>query len=344
MLRAPKPLISAGLGAALLGGATATIQRRHTQRIAADPEHARLRSPRTGRELTARSADGTALHAESFGPDDGHRHTVVLAHGWTETISFWTYVTEELCARGFRVLAYDLRGHGRSGRAASGDYALARFGEDLEAVLAAGLPEGERALIAGHSLGGMSIAAWAEHHDVARRASALALLNTGFGDLIAQSLLVPVPWIARATKRIAVPGLLGSRAPLPRISTPLSHAAIRYVAFDRRASRARVAFYERMLVTARPDVRADIGIAMSEMELHHALARLTVPTLVIAGANDRLTPPAHARRIANELPEPAGLIELPDTGHMSPLERPHEVTDALAGLAARATAGQRISV
>ena len=41
---------------------------------------------------------------------------------------------------------------------------------------------------------------------------------------------------------------------------------------------------------------------MSEMDLHHALARLTVPTLVIAGENDRLTPPSHARRIAEMLP------------------------------------------
>ena len=51
------------------------------------------------------------------------------------------------------------------------------------------------------------------------------------------------------------------------------------------------------------DVRANIGIAMSEMDLHHALPRLTVPTIVIAGADDRLTPPSHARRIAEMLPQ-----------------------------------------
>ena len=55
-----------------------------------------------------------------------------------------------------------------------------------------------------------------------------------------------------------------------------------------------------MLVTSPPDARAKIGIAMSDMDLHHALPHLTVPTIVIAGADDRLTPPSHARRIARD--------------------------------------------
>jgi pimeloyl-ACP methyl ester carboxylesterase len=130
---------------------------------------------------------------------------------------------------------------------------------------------------------------------------------------------------------------LGSRAPVPRFSTPLSQAIARYVAFGPTASPAQIAFYERMLVACPPDVRADVGIAMSEMDLYHALERLTVPTLVIAGERDRLTPPSHARRIAEALPNLADLIILPDTGHMGPLERPDEVGEALLRLAQRAS-------
>ena len=89
-----------------------------------------------------------------------------------------------------------------------------------------------------------------------------------------------------------------------------------------------------MLVTCPPDVRAKIGLAMSEMDLRDAVPRLTVPTIVIVGADDRLTPPAHARRIAEALPQLRRLTVLPDTGHMTPLERPNEVTDALVELAA----------
>ena len=56
---------------------------------------------------------------------------------------------------------------------------------------------------------------------------------------------------------------------------------------------------------------------------------------VIAGAQDRLPPPTHARRIAAWLPQPHSLTILPDTGHMGPLERPQEMTRALVALADR---------
>ncbi|MGA2925354.1 MAG: alpha/beta fold hydrolase [Solirubrobacteraceae bacterium] len=322
------------LAAAALGGAGAAIQWRHMRAIAADPEQARLRTAPSGRPLSVRSRDGTQLHVEVFGPQSGP--PVLLAHGWTESLRLWTLVIERLGAKGMRVVAYDLRGHGASGRAAGDDYSLARFGEDVEAVLAAALP-GERATIAGHSLGAMSIVAWAEHHDVRARAGAAALVNTGVGELLAEQLLIGVPAIANALNRAFPPaGLLSARAPLPRFSTPLSHALVRYTAFGPAASHAQVAFYERMLIACPPDVRATVGITLSELDLRHAVPRLNVPTLVVAGDCDRLTPPAHARRIAAQLPQLHSLVILEQTGHMSPLERPDAISEGLAELAALA--------
>jgi pimeloyl-ACP methyl ester carboxylesterase len=320
---------AAGTAGAL--AATAALEAAHMRRIAHDPQKEALEETPHGRARSVPSADGTALHVETFGPEDGE--TVVLAHGWTEALRYWTYVIRGLVDRGLRVVAYDERGHGDSAPAKGGDYAIPRFGEDLEAVLVACVPEGRRAVVAGHSLGAMSIASWAEKHDVERHVKAAALLNTGVGDLIAEHLLVPLPGIAQAVNRVlARRGFLGSRAPLPRFSTPLSYAAIRYIAFGPDASPAQVAFFERMLVTCPPQVRADIGIAMSEMDLHDALPRLTVPTIVIAGAKDKLTPPSHARRIAEMLPQLRRLTVLENAGHMTPLERPDVVIDALAEL------------
>ena len=325
--------IWAGASAAGLVAAGFLAQRRFAHQIAADPEREVLASPPAGRPVEVRSADGTLLHAEVFGDEDAP--TLVLAHGWTESLSYWIYQILELQERGLRIVAYDLRGHGHSRPASGGDYSIARFGEDLEAVLATCVADGRRAMVVGHSLGAMSIAAWAEHHDVEARAGAAALINTGVGDLIAEQLLVPVPALARAVNHtVAVNGFLGSRAPLPRFSTPLMATAIRYVAFGPEATPAQVAFYERMLITSPPDARADIGIALSEVELYHALPRLTVPTIVIAGDKDRLTPPSHARRIAERLPKLEGLTVLPETGHMGPLERHREITELLAQLAA----------
>jgi pimeloyl-ACP methyl ester carboxylesterase len=325
-----------GLGAiAALAGTSAVAQRRHSRRVATDPEQAVLSDPPKGKPLGARSVDGTRIHGEEFGAPDGR--TVVLAHGWTETLSYWIYVIQRLSERGFRVIAYDLRGHGQSEPASHGDYTLARFGEDLEAVLEACLAEGERAIVVGHSLGAMSIAAWAEYHDVERRATAAALLNTGVGELLAEQLLIPLPTVAQMVNRVLPPqNVIASRAPLPRYSTPVGYEMLRYIAFGREATPAQIAFYERMLIATPPDVRGKVGIALSEMDLYHALPRLTVPTVVIAGADDRLTPPSHATRIADSLPNLHRLIVLPNTGHMGPLERPFEITEALTEVAAGA--------
>jgi pimeloyl-ACP methyl ester carboxylesterase len=317
---------AAGAGALAVAGLT---QWRFSRGIANDPAGRELQDPPSGEPLEVVSADGTRLHAERFGPANGL--PVVLAHGWTENLTYWIHIIRELSGRGLKVVAYDLRGHGHS--AGSGDYSVARFGQDLEAVLEAVVPDGQRALIAGHSLGAMSIAAWAEDHDVQRRVGAAALINTGVGELIAESLILPVPKLAQAINQsVATHGFLGSRAPLPRFSSPISHAIIRWIAFGPAASPAQVAFYERMLLAMPPTARADIGIAISEIELYDALPRLTIPTIVLAGENDRLTPPSHARRIAEMLPQLEELIILPQTGHMGPLERPGEVNQALIRL------------
>ena len=75
-------------------------------------------------------------------------------------------------------------------------WALAVIGlAQLLVVLDATLAPGERAVIAGHSMGGMAIAAWSDHyrHKVAERADAVALINTTTGDLLREVRLVPVP-------------------------------------------------------------------------------------------------------------------------------------------------------
>lgn len=315
---------------ALAAGALA--QWRFRRSIANDPAGRELEDPPSGEPVRTPSADGTTIYAEAFGPEDGM--PVVLAHGWTENLSFWVHVIRGLSERGFRVVAYDLRGHGQSEGA--GDYSIDRFGEDLEAVLGAAVPDGRRALVAGHSLGAMSIAAWAEHHEVQRLVGAAALLNTGVGDLLAEQLLVPLPGFARALNQtLARHGFMGSRAPLPRFSTPLAHLLLRRIAFGPNASPAQVAYFERMVIGMPPRTRSNVGLAISEIELYDALPRLTVPAIVLAGEKDRLTPPSHARRIAEMLPQLDRLIILPETGHMAPLERPAEVTEALLELAAK---------
>ena len=118
---------------------------------------------------------------------------------------------------------------------------------------------------------------------------------------------------------------------------------IRYVAFGPHA-RAEATWPSTSACSSipRPTCAPRSASPCRDMDLWHAVASITVPTLVIAGDSDRLTPPAHARRIAEALPHPAGLLELPETGHMSPLERPREVSQALQRLI-RETASARVA-
>src|SRR5579875_4131310 len=142
--------------------------------------------------LPVRSADGTRLHTEVFGPEDGY--PIVLAHGITCAIRVWAYQIAEL-AGDYRVIAFDHRGHGRSGVPPRRNYGLHHLASDIDAVLEATLAPGERAVIAGHSMGGIAIAAWSERyrHKVSQRADAVALVNTTTGDLLREVRFLPVP-------------------------------------------------------------------------------------------------------------------------------------------------------
>jgi pimeloyl-ACP methyl ester carboxylesterase len=314
-----------------LGVATLLVQRRDAARIAADPEHEALNRPLRGRPVSVESHDGTRLHAEVFGPEDAP--TVVLVHGWMCALRLWHYQIQEL-SREFRVVAYDQRGHGRSGAAPAGDYSIEAFAEDLDAVFEACVPSGVRALLGGHSMGAMTMVAWAGRHpdEVKDRVRGAVLLNTGLGDLISESLVLRTPTRLGGARRAVARTLMCSEAPIPREPRPVVHRVVRYVALGPSASPARAAFCERMVLECTPAVRGACGGSLSELELHEAIEHLQVPAVVLAGARDRLTPPSHSRHFAATLPQLVDLVEVPDAGHMLPIEAPREVGDALRSL------------
>ena len=99
----------------------------------------------------------------------------------------------------------------------------------------------------------------------------------------------------------------------------------------------------RMFLGCRPDVRAAFGATLAGLDLMSALDALVVPTVVVAGELDRLTPPVHVRAIADALPE-VQLVELAAIGHTSPLEAHAEVTGLLRALAGQALAAPTESV
>jgi pimeloyl-ACP methyl ester carboxylesterase len=328
--RKGRRLIQGGVVLLGLTGAGLAVELRHRSQLASDPLTSVLAAPLRGEVVSVTSSDGTLIHAEIFGPEKAP--TVVLAPGWTETLQIFDLVTRRLLDRGFRVACYDLRGQGKSGAPVDGDQSIERYGEDVEAVLAAVADGREDVVIAGHSMGGMSIMAWAAAFDASDRVRAAGLINTGSVGLVDSSTLLSGRIPAGARERIGAKFILGA-APPPPISTPLSRGLLRYAAFGPTATEGQIEFYERMGWECPAAVRIAAGATLATLDVTAGVARLNVPTLVLTGAQDRMTPPVLSQQMAEMLPNPVELKILPQTGHMSPLERPGELVEALASLA-----------
>ena len=298
--------------------------------VAADPVGAELRAPPSGEPINVVSADGTALHVEIFGSD--HTATVVLVHGWLCTSAVWLYQIRALC-EGHRVVVYDQRGHGRSQPAAGGDYSSDALAADLDAVLDQAVPHGGQVVVAGHSMGAMAVVAWACAHrdDVDTRLAGVALVNAGVEELIHRSTIVPFPAALATLRTLLGERLLTAPLPLPRRTNPVLSRLVGAIALGRGASPAQVAFCTEMLLATSTDVRTAFGATLSTFDLAHGLPELTVPTVVLAGEHDRLTPPLHARAIADVLLD-ATLVEIPGVGHTIPIEAHAEVSEAILSL------------
>ncbi|MCX5391246.1 alpha/beta fold hydrolase [Streptomyces sp. NBC_00094] len=280
-----------------------------------------LTSLPASRELTAVSADGSGIHVEVYGPEGAP--VVVLAHGWTCSISFWAEQIRALAAD-HRVIAYDQRGHGRSpAPAGPSGYSVRSLADDLEAVLAATLAPGEKAVVAGHSMGGMTVMAAASRPGFQAHAAAVLLCSTGPSRLTAEATVVPLRPSGRRTRLTR--GVLGAKAPLGPV-TPLSKKILKYATMGPGSAPERVDACARIVHACPRGARVGWSRVLSELDLDEAVRGLDLPVAVLVGTADRLTPPVHSRAMAEALPQCVGLLELTGAGHMTPVEAPEAVT------------------
>lgn len=297
-----------------------------------------------GRVVHVRSKDGIRLHTEVFGPEDGY--PIVLAHGITCALRVWAYQIAEL-STDYRVIAFDHRGHGKSAVPTRRHrYSLDYLAADLDAVLEATLVPGERAVIAGHSMGGIAITSWAERYPerVPQRADAVALINTTTGDLLRHVQFLPVP-AQLADARVRAAGTLlktFGAAPLLRAVDRPSRRFVSTIAVGRDADPSVVEFIYELFTATPPAGRG--GWARTLVDAlgpeHIRLSGLTVPTLVIGSTKDRLLPMVSSRHIARMAPNLASFVEL-SGGHCAIVERPDDVNKHLRMLVESVTEDQR---
>ncbi|AMY17638.1 MULTISPECIES: alpha/beta fold hydrolase [Nocardiaceae] len=294
-----------------------------------------LRAPDVApRTVDVVTDDGARLRVLEYGDPDAT--PIVLSHGWTCSADFWAPQINDLADK-YRVVVYDQRGHGRSEvgtRPLDPDV----LGDDLAAVLAATVRPGAPAVIAGHSMGGMSVMSWASRYptQVRERAKGILLADTASDSLVRETTVIPLPpGVPQVPARLAA-SVLGSALPLP--ATRLSTRALRYATMGARSTPAQVAFCERVVRDCAPRTRGMWGAVLSTVDIVDAVTNIDVPTVVVVGTEDRLTPPIQSRRLAEKLDRANvldELIELPGVGHMASVEAIAEFDAALVRLADR---------
>jgi pimeloyl-ACP methyl ester carboxylesterase len=285
--------------------------------------------------------DGVALYVETSGPVDAEI-TVVLLHGWCLDRRTWTHQIAALEEINARVIAYDTRGHGRSGPTRLESATLDQLGDDLAAVLRHYAPTGP-IVLAGHSMGGMTIMEYAHDHPdefAARVAGLLLVSTTAEGHAHTQYGLPPrLAMLMRFGETIGAGLLARSGAWRPhRAILPALRPALRWLLFGDEYEDAALRMTMRSLGRASLRSIGGFRTSIGEQQRLDTLARLgDVPAAVLVGDRDRLTPPACAEAIAEALPGTT-LTVFPGAGHMLILERHAEVSAVLAAIVEQAVA------
>ena len=274
------------------------------------------------------AADGTPLEVHAAGPDDAP--TLVFVHGFSLDLTIWHYQWTGL--EGLRCVLYDQRGHGRSG--ASSDLTLDAMGRDVGAVLDAVAGE-RRVVLVGHSMGSMAILSAAEAGVLGDRVAGVALIGAASSDLL-RGAMGSITGMLRP--RLGTFASTAHRVDLVRravLASPTDVAGTftRLTQFGPDAPKELVDHIVRLAARASSEVWTDGLTNLMEMDLRHAIAKLTVPALVVVGQHDRVTPPSAAVQLAGTLPG-GRLAVIPGAGHLPMLERPTDVNDHLRSFAA----------
>jgi non-heme chloroperoxidase len=315
-----------GAGAASLGAAGVLgwgAARAIAARIGRNPDplpRERLTAEPEGEHVLITRPDGTVLHALVAGQGP----PVILVHGYTARILEWNLVWDELQARGFRVIAFDQRGHGRSTLGSDGIGS-----EPMAADIAAVLEHFDvhDGVLVGHSMGGfVTIRAVLDHADVVPRLRGLVLFATWAGRILdgAPQNRLQIPLLQhgilqRLVRNETVAMLFGAA----QCGTRPSPAMVSVF----------VEFFNQHLDKHGPLL--PIVRAFSREDRYPRLGEIAVPTVVMVGSSDRTTPQSHSRRLAQGI-SGARLVTVPDAGHLLNWEAADELIKVVESFPAHA--------
>ncbi len=257
-------------------------------------------------ELVRHDVGGVTLAVDARG--DGP--ALLLVHGFPLDHSLWAHQVAALAR--WRRIAPDLRGAGASD-APDGGYSMTTYADDLARLL--DRLHIERAVVAGLSMGGYIAFEMLRRHRARVMGLILADTRADADSAEARQGRENMIEIARTQGAAAV-----AERMVPRLLGRSSQQTQPHVVEQVRAMVGR---------TPVPGIVGALGAMRDRPDSTPLLATIDVPTLVVVGAEDELTPPAASRAMASAIPS-AAMTTIPGAGHLAPLEAPTAVTRVIA--------------
>ncbi|HAM01223.1 MAG TPA: hypothetical protein DCQ30_03200 [Acidimicrobiaceae bacterium] len=271
--------------------------------------------------------DGATIHVVERGSGPG----LLLLHGMMLSSAVWVHQLTDLSAR-HRVVAVDLRGHGRS-TSGSRPWDIETMADDVRAVVDALHLRG--CLLVGHSMGGIVALKLAQ--DLAgtspsERFCGVVVVSSTPGPTVrlpgwSQWSQATTPATRRALLMLERAG--AALAPSEDLRWWLTRFG-----FGPEPVPAQVRFVEEVHQAMPIGAFAQLAPMLGGVDLSAGLIDIELPLLVVVGSHDRLVGPHPARRMADVIPQ-AQLVELPRCGHMPMLERRHEFSRLLEEFCAK---------
>ncbi|HYM66907.1 MAG TPA: alpha/beta fold hydrolase, partial [Patescibacteria group bacterium] len=244
--------------------------------------------------------------------------TIVLLHGFASSLHWWDGVAPEL-ARSYRVVRFDLLGHGGSAKP-SGGYTMEHQAQLVDEALARlGI---RRALIVGHSMGGVVATALSlrDRPLVAGLVLIDSPVDSHAGGLPFLARLGFLPLIGEATRTLATNGM---------VQQGLQEA----FAPGFRVPHQFVSDFWKMTYTSYDSSHGEAQAYLRRESLDRRLATLGLPVLALYGTRDKLVSPASERHYAN-VPG-ARVTAIAGAGHSPMVEKPFAVLEQILAFASR---------
>jgi len=251
---------------------------------------------------TLRTRDGTTIYYKDWGSGA----PVVFSHGWPLSSDAWEDQMFFLASNGYRVIAHDRRGHGRSSQPFDGND-MDTYADDLAELIEALDLQG--ATLVGHSTGGGEVARYIGRHGTDRLSG--AVLVGAVPPLMLQTPDNPLGLPIAAFDDIRS----GVQADRSQFFRDLSEAFYGYNRPDAKPSQGvRDAFWRLGMQAGMPAAYLCIK-QFSETDFTDDLAKFDIPTLVIHGDDDQIVPIAASARRTSELVIGSRLLVYPGAPH-----------------------------